>query len=94
MKKQELCQIVTDTLRSHIGALGDYKFQVLLEMSFRDEEDLWHVFIQPDKPVRQRGQFYDLLNDVEEQVEKEHRENVMIVPVKSKQEETSVSQEA
>ena len=55
---------------------------VLRDESFQDEEGLWHVYIRPDRGVERRGQFYDILNDIEEKCERDEHQNVMLVPVK------------
>jgi hypothetical protein len=35
----------------------------------------------PDQPVPQRGAFYDVLNEIEETLEKRHGVRTMLVPV-------------
>ena len=69
--------------------LGNYQFHVVQDGVFQDEGDLWHVVISPNRRIERRGQVYDVLNDVEEEIEAEHSINVMIVPVKPEQENSA-----
>ena len=90
MTRENLSKIVHESLQKHTRGFGNYRFEVVLDSVYQDEEQLWHVPIRPDRVVERRGAFYDLLNDVEKQIEQDHQINVMIVPIRPVQ-ETSAS---
>ncbi len=82
MTIDQLASMVEEELDKRIRPLGDYRVSVAKNLSFQDGEQLWHVFVSVDRPIKQRGQYYDILNDVEEFLETQRNENVMLVPVK------------
>ena len=79
----DISKSVEDQLRERGSELSLGDSSVLHDLSFEDEEGLWHVFIENTTGRDVRGRFYDVLNDVEEWIEKQHQVKVMLVPVKS-----------
>jgi len=82
MTLDQLAAMVESELSNRTRQLGSYRLTVAKASSFRDEENLWHIFVEVDQPIPQRGQYYDILNDVEELFQTKHQESVMLVPVK------------
>ncbi len=76
----KIAQRVHALLETNAMTLGSFTFSVPVSRIYR-EEDLWYVFVEPDSVIEKQGQFYDVLNDIEEQIEKEDHENVLIVPL-------------
>jgi|GEM_PF-3006666 len=58
------------------------KLTISPDVIYQDEDGLWHVLVEHVEPIGARGQFYDVLNEVEEEFKEAHQENIMIVPVK------------
>ncbi len=81
MNATRIAELVQDLLAERARTLGDYAFSVPTDMMFCDDDNLWHVFVMPDQPVPQRGAFYDVLNEIEETLEKRHGVRTMLVPV-------------
>ena len=82
MTSDQISERVKELLKDKVRSLGTYEFHVPTEMIFQDDETLWHVYVRPSGEIKERGRFYDILNDVEKKIENEDHQNIMIVPMK------------
>lgn len=59
----------------------------LIRESIRQENDWWYIPVQLSPPMSRTYQYYDILSDVEVQLQEEHDVNVLLVPTRSDDEE-------
>jgi hypothetical protein len=89
----QINEVVLSSLRAHAGDIGDCAFKTVGAPMER-EPDFWRVIVRPDRPIRRMGALDDVLNDIEEEIEKEHGLNVMIVAINPEETEASASKGA
>ena len=81
MERPDIPQLVLERLNQAVKSLGDYRFAVMEKQVFQDEDHMWHVPVHADRPLKERGRLYDLLNDVEDEIEKDTAQPVLIIPI-------------
>lgn len=79
MTKQEAIHLVEQHLAAHQPA--DYRLKVLADATRRDD-DWWYVAVQADREGVRNYAYYDVLAQVEREIEDEHEDvNIVLVPV-------------
>ena len=71
---------VKSRLRSHTAEVGDYEFDVPTDL-VRQDADYWYVPILPNRNIENKNVFYDVLNQIEDELEQEYHVQMMLVPV-------------
>lgn len=76
--KESAVDLVTRLLKPRQPS--GYKLRVVPEAS-RLDDDWWYVCVQPDRDDVRNYDYYDILAQVEQEIEDEHDVNVLLVPV-------------
>lgn len=55
----------------------------VVKKGIHQEDDWWYVPVRPDQETQRTIQYYDLLAEVEEELQDEEKLNILLVPVSS-----------
>jgi len=72
---------VTNLVREHLGRHSAEGFSVeVLEHLVRHDNDWWHVPVRPSRRLPRISPYYELLAEVEEEIDEQQGLNVLLVP--------------
>ena len=78
LTRQTVGNKVEQSLANHYRP--GWRVEVLKEEIYR-EDDWWYVPVRPDQDTRQTIQYYDLLAEVETELQDAENINILLVPV-------------
>ena len=77
MTQGDISRIVTESLSRH--QREGWVIEVLADL-IRREDEWWYVPVRPGNEARRTIQYYDILSEVEAELQDEEQLNVLLVP--------------